>query len=77
MAKVQFERTKPHVNAAIIGRLTQMGVSHPGAHQLLEGQPVTGLRDRQLIAELVAVVLDPNSGLLPAGHKFALSRHID
>jgi hypothetical protein len=75
MAKVVYERAKPHVNSATsTERLTRIGVSRPGALQLLSGQPVTDRRDRQLIAELVAAALEPHARQLVSGHKFTLER---
>ena len=63
MAKVQFQRSKPHVNARATERLSRIGVSRLGALQLLSGQMVASQRDRQLIAELVAGALDAHSRL--------------
>jgi hypothetical protein len=73
MAKVEFERTKPHVNVATTARLRQVGVSLLGAHQLQSGQIITDARDRQVIAEIVAAALDPHARHLVSGHKFTLT----
>jgi translation elongation factor EF-Tu-like GTPase len=75
MAKVEFERAKPHVNVATIERLRQIGISQLGAQQLLSGQHVTRLGDRQLVAELVAAMFESHSRHFVSGHKFTLVKH--
>ena len=52
MAKEQFQRTKPHVNAARL-KLRQAGMSTMGIQQLLGGSLISSAQDRALVAEIV------------------------
>jgi len=54
MAKEQFTRSKPHMNVLLEPRLIERGFTTHGAFQIAHGLMVTDLKDRQLIAEILA-----------------------
>ncbi len=58
MAKDVFYRSKPHISAASVNRLRDVGFSFSGAWQIANGHVVTNPSDRALIAEVLRRVAD-------------------
>ena len=53
MAKDQFYRTKPHVNAGALFGLQKLGFSGLGVFQIANAQVVTDPQDRDLVAAVL------------------------